>query len=238
MEILSFHDKNKTLNSINQEVNLKHNVFNQSLTSIELLSFQQLSEIDNHNLLNNNTIAITSQNAAHWMVNNLSNWHGDIYTNSPKSQRILQEISKAKIHVSKETYATNLGQLIQKSNVKSFLHLTGNLGLNDLQLMAESAQIKYSRVDVYKTQLTPTKLNLDGIDICVFTSPSQVDSFFKVNTWKKSIFALCIGKTTGQCLLDHGVDKQNIYYPKKANYLNMMNLLPEIEKKIEQQKTK
>jgi len=238
MEILSFHDNKKTLNLNNQGFDLKHRVFNKSLTVIELLSYQQLTEIDKHNIFNNNTIAITSQNAAIWMVKNLNNWSGTVYTNSPKSQLILQDLPNAKTFVSKETYAKKLGEFIQQSKVDSYIHLTGNLGLNELQLMAESGHIQYTRINVYTTKLTPYKLNLNHIDLCIFTSPSQVDSFFKVNKWKKSIFALCIGKTTGQCLENHGVNNQNIYYPQKANYLSMINLLPEIEKEIEQQKTK
>lgn len=238
MKILSFQNQKNTLKTINQIVKDKHCVFNKSLTKIELLSYQQLREIDKTNILNSNTIAITSQNAANWLVANLNHWSGTIYTNSPKSEQILMNMPHVKIVVSKQAYAKHLGQLIQESNITTYSHLTGNLGLDDLKTMAKAHQIDYNRIEVYSTQLTPCKLNLHSIDVCVFTSPSQVESFFEVNTWKKSIFALCIGKTTAHCLKCYGVEPQNIYYPQKANLLTMLELLPEIEKKIEQQKTK
>lgn len=238
MYILSFHIRKNILNPDNENLINNHIVKYISLTHIELANYQQLSEIKKRNVLESNTIAITSQNAAIWLVNNLTSWRGVIYTNSTKTECILQQMPNVKTHVSNHSYAKNLGLLIQKSKVKSFIHLTGNLGLNDLSEMAVNNDINYQRLEVYSTQLTPKPCNLSLINVCIFTSPSQVVSFFKVNTWKKSIFALCIGKTTAKQLEQHGVPTPNIYYPQKANYLAMLELLPEIENKIEQQKTK
>ncbi len=238
MRILSFHSQEKHLTTVNELISNKHAINNIPLTTIELLSYQHLSKTEKHNLLNNNTIAITSQNAAQWLVYNLKNWKGTIYTNSSKSKAILQNMPFVNIYVSKLGYAKDLGDLIQKYNVGSYLHITGNLGLDDLELLAKKNCIKYQRIQVYNTILTPQSCNIDHTDVCIFTSPSQVESFFKANTLKKSIFALCIGKTTAKCLLHFGVDEQYIVFPQKANYLAMLDMLPEIEKKIEQQKIK
>lgn len=238
MEILSFHKLKNEVNTDNQTINMNHRFLHIPLTAIELTSYQQLSEIEKYNLLNSKTIAITSQNAARWIYKNLNNWTGTIYTNSPKSQSVLLDMPNVEIIVSDEAYALNLGELLQHNGISSYIHLTGNLGLDDLRKSAEANGINYQRFEVYQTHLTPCKLNLNSTDVCVFTSPSQVDSFFEVNTWKKSIFALCIGKTTAKHLETFGIEKQNIYYPQEASYKAMMALLPDIEKKIEQQKTK
>ena len=238
MQILSFHSKKNTQTSVNETLNNKHVVNHIALTEVKLLNYQQLSEKIKHNILDSNTIAITSQNAAKWLAFNVNNWDGEIYTNSPKSERILQQMPNVKIHVSPSGYAHDLGMLIQESGIKSITHLTGNLGLSTLYEMTKSHQINYQRIEVYETQLTPKHCGLDQVDVCIFTSPSQVDSFFKVNTWKKSIFALCIGKTTATSLEHYEVESSYIYYPQEANYQAMVNLLPEIEKNIEQQKTK
>ena len=236
MRILSFHSQKKHVTPVNESINNKYAIDTLSLTTIELLSYQQLSKTEKHNLLINNTIAITSKNAALWLVNNLKNWKGMIYTNSEKSNAILQKMPDVNIKVSESGYAKDLGHLIYQSGVTSYLHLTGNLGLDDLNISAREHSIEYKRLEVYKTTLTPQTCNLNEVDVCIFTSPSQVESFFKVNTWKKSIFALCIGKTTAKNLINHGVQTHQVIYPQKANYNAMLELLPDIEKKIEQQK--
>lgn len=59
-------------------------------------------------------------------------------------------------------------------------------------------------VDVvaYKTKLTPTKI--EPCDAYIFTSPSNVEAFFKLNTIADNASLVAIGNSTAQKLMEYG----------------------------------
>lgn len=238
MRIISFHTLKNLLTTENKQFTFISCFKDKTLTVQKQLSFQQLTKKEKDNFLTVNNLAITSKNAALWLAKNLKDWTGNIYINSIKSSNFLQHMPNVQITVSKQSYAANLAEKIVTNTKDPVLHLTGNLGLTHLEDELNKNNIECQRLEVYETILTPTQLDLDEIDLLIFSSPSQVVSFFKMNPWKKSIFALCIGKTTAKALENFGVKQHTIFYPKNPGIETMLELLPEINEKLEQQKTR
>lgn len=90
--------------------------------------------------------------------------------------------------------SAELAEIIVESYQNSaFLHIGGNLKLDDLSTKLKKYNIRYIDVEGYQTELNPKKFErtFDGI---LFFSPSGVKSFTKQN--KISGTAFCIGTTT------------------------------------------
>lgn len=100
-----------------------------------------------------------------------------------------------------EKNGATLGKSIANRYKKtSFVYFCAEDRLDILPNKLAEANINVKEIAVYKTVLTPKKVNseFDGV---LFFSPSAVNSFFKLN--KLNSHAFCIGNTTASALKKH-----------------------------------
>jgi uroporphyrinogen-III synthase len=86
--------------------------------------------------------------------------------------------------------------LIAKHSHDSFAFFSGNLRQDTLPIALQQANITFEEKKVYRTDLTPIKVEskVDGI---LFFSPSGVKSYLKENTITNQV-CFCIGTTTAK----------------------------------------
>jgi uroporphyrinogen-III synthase len=99
-------------------------------------------------------------------------------------------------------YASDLAEIITLIyRSEPFTFFSGNLRRDVLPEALRSAGVNFNEIQVYKTSLTPQKINsaFDGI---LFFSPSAVDSYLQNNKIKSEI-CFAIGATTAEALSKH-----------------------------------
>lgn len=175
-------------------------------------------------------VIITSVQAANWLMTADIEIQGIIFTNSEKSQRLLAQ-KFTDIVLSKSVYADDLGAEILKYPVQELVHLTGNLGLRNVEKSLENSMVIYHRKEVYFTKLTPKKFT-QNFDYILVASPSQVKSFFKLNEDTASSQYICIGKTTKEALLRFSIPNSRVILSPKPTKQAMLDCLKERTKKI------
>jgi uroporphyrinogen-III synthase len=92
-------------------------------------------------------------------------------------------------------YADDLvDYLLENHSDKKFTFFSGNLRRDTIPTAFQKNNIIFEEIEVYKTVLTPHKIDseMDGI---LFFSPSAVQSYLKENSISKEI-CFCIGTTT------------------------------------------
>ncbi len=112
-----------------------------------------------------------------------------------------------------ENYAEELAQkIIAKYSTKKTVHFCGNIRRAVLSEMLLKNKIHFAEYEVYKTFITPHKMDekLEGI---LFFSPSGIESFFKENSISNEI-CFCIGTTTAGALT---VDTKQIQISREQN---------------------
>ena len=109
----------------------------------------------------------------------------------------------AKHNIEPITVADNAEKLadvvIAHSNIKSVLHICGDLKLDTLGNKLVESDIAYTPLVVYETTLSGTKLKED-YDAVMFYSPSGVESFVRENKIDPDVLYCCIGETTADKL--------------------------------------
>ena len=96
-------------------------------------------------------------------------------------------------------YAEDLANAIKKGYAdENFTFFSGNLRQDTLPQAMKEAGIGFTEIEVYKTALTPHKINAvtNGV---LFFSPSGVQSYLKENEIGRAI-CFCIGTTTAKAL--------------------------------------
>jgi uroporphyrinogen-III synthase len=94
-------------------------------------------------------------------------------------------------------YAEELASfLIDKYSSNTYTFFSGNLRQDTLPVALQQANIIFEEKQVYRTDLTPVKIEskVDGI---LFFSPSGVKSYLKENTITNQV-CFCIGTTTAK----------------------------------------
>jgi uroporphyrinogen-III synthase len=122
----------------------------------------------------------------------------------------------AKHGISPIAVADNAKQLadliIANGNVRSVLHICGNLTLDTLQNKLMTEGLSYMQLPVYETTLCNIELT-KPFDAIMFYSPSGVESFFVKNKINIDTLYCCIGLTTAEKLKSIN-DKVDIILPK------------------------
>lgn len=96
-------------------------------------------------------------------------------------------------------YATDLADIISNDYPRqSFTFFSGNLRQDTLPDMLKDRELNFNEVTVYKTVLTPNKINI-FIDGILFFSPSGVESYLIDNSLSGHA-CFCIGTTTARAL--------------------------------------
>jgi len=96
-------------------------------------------------------------------------------------------------------YAEQLAEIIiREHSGESFTFFSGSMRRDTLPQALANANIDFNEIEVYKTVLSPHKINrrLDGI---LFYSPSGVESYLKENNIGDAV-CFCIGTTTAEAL--------------------------------------
>lgn len=96
--------------------------------------------------------------------------------------------------------STSLTQKIIEYPVDSCSYFRGNMTSSDLSKSLRENDIAVNEIEVYKTSLTPKKVNIKGYDAFVFLSPSAFTSFCKENDPGDLNTVFCIGSTTAEAV--------------------------------------
>lgn len=97
--------------------------------------------------------------------------------------------------------ALKLAQIIARNpDVKSVDFFCGNKALDDLPEYLESKNIRVHKEVVYETELVHAEVDTSHFDAAIFLSPTAAFSFFKKNSLKHGVPAICIGATTAEAV--------------------------------------
>lgn len=113
-----------------------------------------------------------------------------------------------------------IGNAFSTETVFSFF--CGNRRVEILPAGLKAKGFSVNEYIVYETALTPHKI-VKEYDAVLFFSPSAVDSFFKVNTWRREMMAVSIGHSTSAALCGYGVEK--ILVADEPNETSMLKKL-------------
>lgn len=145
-------------------------------------------------------LIFTSQNAfKSFLLNEKSSEYKEnsVFCVGTKTAEVVQQ-NGYKVEVCAD-YAEDLASAIKKDYAgESFTFFSGNLRRDTLPKAMKQAGIDFTEVEVYKTALTPHKINAvtNGV---LFFSPSGVQSYLKENEIGRAI-CFCIGTTTAKAL--------------------------------------
>ena len=142
-------------------------------------------------------LVFTSKNAVKSVFNQYPNVQfqkNTILCVGKKTEKCLKNKNLTVKHTANS--AKKLGEwlILNNNNKQSVLHFCGNIKRKELENILIKNQVNYSEIEVYKTTLTPKKINkpFDGV---LFLSPSGVKSYILAdNPSDKIVF--CIGNTT------------------------------------------
>lgn len=155
---------------------------------IEFQSFQLNSSFD--------YLIFTSQNAVLSVLKNENNsFLKDkiCFCVGIKTKQLLEE-NGLKVENSFD-YADDLVDYLLKNHTdKKFTFFSGNLRRDTIPTAFQKNNIIFEEIEVYKTVLTPYKID-NQIDGILFFSPSAVKSYLKENSISNEI-CFCIGTTT------------------------------------------
>lgn len=164
-------------------------------------------------------LLFTSQNA---FVSFLLNKDNTSYKNKAifcVGSKTKEAIEKAGYTVLASTdYAEELAAIITANHAtESFTFFSGSMRRDTLPQALANAGIDFNEIEVYKTVLSPHKINssLNGI---LFYSPSGIESYLKENNIGDTV-CFCIGTTTAETL--KGIT-ENIVIANKPTVENLI----------------
>lgn len=97
---------------------------------------------------------------------------------------------------------------------------------SNLSIQTALNKSQYHNMPIYLTDLRPIKINSDALDIIIFTSSSNVESFIKINQILEKNVLISFGETTQKCLNSLGHESIQLYEPTE------LSLVKTIEKVI------
>lgn len=107
---------------------------------------------------------------------------------------------------------------------KTVLFPVSNRSNLSIQTVLNKSQ--YHNLPIYLTDLRPIKINSEVLDILIFTSPSNVESYFKTNQILKKNVIISFGETTQKHLNSLGYESIQLDEPTE------LGLVKTIEKVI------
>jgi uroporphyrinogen-III synthase len=114
--------------------------------------------------------------------------------------------------------------IIQMQNIKSVLHICGNLALGVLEEKLKKEGIAYNQLVVYQTILQKDLALNENFDAVMLYSPSGVESFFTSNPFNISTVYCCIGVTTASSLKEKYNDAK-IILPQQTSPESMIEAI-------------
>lgn len=135
-----------------------------------------------------------------------------IFAVGPKTARKLEKLS-LEVMIPEEFNLEALARKMNEFELKEVVQFCGNLKAGNLEdLLAD--EVKVTSIEVYRTKLTPQKVDESKFDGIVFMSPSAVESFHKENSINENTPVFCIGPTTKKAAQKAGI--RNCITPKQA----------------------
>ena len=114
-------------------------------------------------------------------------------------------------------------KIVSEGNIRSVLHICGNLRMDVLEKKLMSAGISYKALVVYETVPLDNKVDAN-YDAVMFYSPSGVESFLTKNKLNRDTLYCCIGETTAAKL--KGIDGNvNIVVAKEPKPEAMLTVI-------------
>lgn len=108
-------------------------------------------------------------------------------------------------------YAAELVEILgSKYSERNYTFFSGNLRHETIPQGLKDHNISFNEVEVYKTVLSPQKIQ-SSAEAILFFSPSGVESYLIKNTFEDNQQYFCIGTTTSQALLDRNVSEDRIH---------------------------
>lgn len=147
-------------------------------------------------------LIFTSQNAAQSILNypKLNELQvKNVYCVGIKTKALLEENGfNVAVYVD---YASDLAEIITLIYSKeNYTFFSGNLRKETLPKALKESNIQFNEIQVYKTTLTPHKLEVK-VEGILFFSPSGVESYLSENKIKNEV-CFCIGETTAEALFN------------------------------------
>ncbi|WP_299061435.1 hydroxymethylbilane synthase [uncultured Polaribacter sp.] len=168
-------------------------------------------------------VVITSQNGVEALLNSFTKNEmnfKNIYCVGRRTKKLIENRIGKVAHVSKN--ATKLAEyLVSALKNKEVTYFCSNLRLDVLPTTLQKNNIALNEVEVYKTMLSPEKVN-DKVSGVLFYSPSGIESYLEQNTTDKVAF--CIGETTAIAARKHFNKVEVAHLPSVESLLELVNL--------------
>ena len=153
-------------------------------------------------------IIMTSQNAVQLAFNDLTlkpKLEGKNYfCVGEKTKALLEEKGQKVIEMSQN--ASILASFILKNYKNdSFSFFCGKQKRPEIETNLSSKAIPLNIHEMYETLYAPKVIETE-FDGVLFFSPSAVESYFKMNSWKQEMQGFCIGSTTASSLSKYTLD--------------------------------
>ncbi|MGB0881169.1 MAG: hydroxymethylbilane synthase, partial [Polaribacter sp.] len=167
-------------------------------------------------------VIITSQNGVEAILNSFTKEElnfKNIFCVGRRTKKLIENSIGKVTHVAKN--AKKLAEFLSKEIInKEVTYFCSNLRLDVLPTLLQKNDIIVNEVEVYKTMLSPIKID-DDIRGVLFYSPSGITSYLKENKPNKTAF--CIGETTAKEARKHFKNIEVANLPSLENLLKLVN---------------
>ena len=205
------HDTVRVLSTKILQPNQKQFLLNAGLKVVEAnfisIEYYQL-EIEN----SNDNLIFTSQNSVTSIlktsgVENLKS--KPVFCVGIKTKDLLKKNGFEVLEFT--NYASELVKILgSKYSDRKYTFFSGNLRHETIPQGLRNHNINFNEVEVYKTVLSPQKIQ-SSAEAIMFFSPSGVESYLMENSLEENQQFFCIGTTTSQALIDRKVSEDQIH---------------------------
>ncbi len=129
--------------------------------------------------------------------------------------------------IAKNAYGDEFAkEIIQNYYNKTFLFLRAKKIISPINEIFKNSSNKLIEKIIYETNCNKPQIRLKKPSIVIFTSPSTVECFFKIENFQKTI-PIAIGKKTKKALVKLNV--KNILIPKYPSIKNCIDIAKNID---------
>lgn len=154
------------------------------------------------------TVIFTSRNAVEVVITYLNGHQPEwkIFCIGNATKDIINRNFTNSLIAGTANNASVLAEVIVNSHVQSAVFFCGDQRREELPAILSEEGISLKEIVVYKTVLTPKKVEKE-YDAILFFSPSAVKSFFSQNTVSEDSTLFATGNTTADCIRQHSSNK-------------------------------
>ncbi|MCI2229529.1 hydroxymethylbilane synthase [Polaribacter sp. MSW13] len=168
-------------------------------------------------------VVITSQNGVEALLNSFTRDEmnfKNIFCVGRRTKKLIENRIGKVAYVTKS--AKKLAEyLFKELKISEVTYFCSNLRLDVLPAFLKAYDIKVNEVEVYKTMLSPVKIE-DEVSGVLFYSPSGIESYLEENSTDKVAF--CIGETTAKEARKHFEKVEVANLPSVDSVLELVNL--------------